>query len=338
MTTAANTRTTDAEFKGFDDLIEVFRAGEHTDSKGRACSFTTADLDQMAVNSQASKAPAVIGHPKDNAPAYGWAEFQRIGDSLWAKFSDLNPAFEAGVRTGAYRNRSLAVVKDDKLGWRVRHVGWLGAVPPAIDGLTPVSFNSASEDALEFSQTTKGAAMPLTQEDLDKAVASARAEEQRKAQEQIDKATAQANKLQADFSAQGQEVAELRAERVRERVKTQINGWKAKGLVTPAEESGLAEFMTTLEGSEQQFEFSKGDGTVKKTASQFFADFMAARPALVKLGVKTNDDGSGGGGGELTAQQISDKALEYMKECSDKGVTVSLPEAVTHVQREAAKA
>ncbi|MFD2451695.1 hypothetical protein [Ideonella paludis] len=88
----------------------------------------------------------MIGHPKHDAPAYGWATLKRDGESLFAKFDDVNPSFEAGVAQGAYRNRSVAVVKDKQHGWRVRHIGWLGAAPPAIDGLKPVQF-SAAEDA-----------------------------------------------------------------------------------------------------------------------------------------------------------------------------------------------
>jgi len=270
------------DFKGFDDFIEVFRAGSHTDSKGRAQAFTTADLDQMVANVVLGKAPAVLGHPKDNDPAYGWASFKREGDVLLAKFDDVNPQFEKSVRDGAYRNRSVSVIRDPAHGWRVRHVGWLGAVPPAIDGLKPVSFGASEIDALEFScEHDKGAVMALTQEDIDRAVAKAR-------QEEIDKAAAAVAKAKADaeaqFSAQGKEVAELRAERVQERVATQINGWKAAGKVLPAEEAGLAEFMTGLEALTTEFSFSKGDGKVSKTPAQFFAEFMAARPAVVKLG------------------------------------------------------
>jgi hypothetical protein len=54
------------------------------------------------------------------------------------------------VATGAYRNRSVSIYKDDAAGWKLRHVGWLGAEPPTITGLKPVEF-SAGVDAHEFS-------------------------------------------------------------------------------------------------------------------------------------------------------------------------------------------
>ena len=130
------------DFKGLDDWIEVFRAGSHTDSKGRSCSFSEADLDQMVANVSLGKPPAVLGHPQHDDPAYGWAELKRDGGSLFARFSDVNPAFESGVVSGAYRNRSVSVVNDTQHGWRVRHIGWLGAAPPAVDGLKPVQFSA----------------------------------------------------------------------------------------------------------------------------------------------------------------------------------------------------
>lgn len=133
--------------KGLRGFVEVFKAGAHTDSKGRQVTFSQADVDQMISNHQLGAAPAVIGHPKDTAPAYAQVqEYKREGDSLFAKFTKINPAFEAGVESGAYYNRSVSVFKDGQRGWRVRHIGWLGAVPPAIDGLQPIQSDFSADD------------------------------------------------------------------------------------------------------------------------------------------------------------------------------------------------
>jgi hypothetical protein len=138
-------------FKGLEDWIEVFKAGDHTDSVGRKVSFAEADLDQMVANHKLGAAPAVLGHPKHDDPAYGWTEgLKREGESLFAKFKDIAPAFAKGVESGAYRNRSVSVIKDKAHGWRVRHVGWLGAAAPAINGLKPVEFAGDEAEALEF--------------------------------------------------------------------------------------------------------------------------------------------------------------------------------------------
>jgi hypothetical protein len=149
----------DATVKGLQGFVEVFRAGTHTDSKGRSVTFSKADVEQMVDNHKLGAAPAVIGHPiKDTAPAYAQvAEYKLEEDGrLFAKFDKINPAFEKGVESGAYYNRSVSVVKDKVHGWRVRHVGWLGAMPPAIDGLEPLAYSGAADEETCFEFAAPG--------------------------------------------------------------------------------------------------------------------------------------------------------------------------------------
>ena len=137
-----------------DGWVEVFKAGPQTDSERKRHVFSVSDLDEMAANHVLGAAPAVLGHPKHDDPAYAWvAGYQRKDDCLYAKFEDVNPAFAKGVADKSYFNRSLSIFKDPVHGWRVRHVGWLGAVPPAIDGLStkPVAFAADDAQCLEFS-------------------------------------------------------------------------------------------------------------------------------------------------------------------------------------------
>jgi hypothetical protein len=138
-----------AEFKGFDDYIEIVKVGDHVAMNGEKISFTTADLDAMASNTMANTAPIVVGHPKTDAPAYGWAtEFKRDGDSLFAKFDQVNPTFAEWVKGGAYKKRSVRVAKGEN-GWRIKHIGWLGAAAPAIEGMADMQF-AADDTAVEF--------------------------------------------------------------------------------------------------------------------------------------------------------------------------------------------
>lgn len=141
------------EFRGFDDFVEIFRAGTHTDSLGRERTYTTDDLDQIVANhSEADAAPIVIGHPKVNDPAYGWtAQLKRAGDSLLAKFRDVATEFASAVEVGRYRKRSVRIVQTNK-GWRLDHVGFLGAKPPAIAGLAPLQFARPEGEYHDFVQ------------------------------------------------------------------------------------------------------------------------------------------------------------------------------------------
>jgi hypothetical protein len=93
--------------------------------------------------------------------------------------------------------------------------------------------------------------------------------------------------------------------------------------------------MGSLESAGGEFAFSASDKTnVKKTPAQFFADFMASRKPVVKLGQMLGQEDAGTAALDPNnASEIADRAREYMKEQADKGVTVSLPEAVAHVGR-----
>jgi hypothetical protein len=371
--------------------VEVFKAGNHVTSAGVPCTFTRDDLDQMAANHALGAAPAVLGHPKHDAPAYAWVgEYKRDGDSLFAKFKDINPAFEQGVKTGAYRNRSVSVYKDKACGYRVRHVGWLGAAPPAIDGLA-CNFAADEADCLEFAapgyslvwglesaakllrslrdrmiekesleaaDTTlpqwqidsmleaattartefneaKPAGMPqlfnqptgedmnFTQADLDKAAADA------KAKAESDAAAALAE-TQANFTKAQGELTTLHKERQTERIGAQIKEWKAKGLILPADEAGLAEFMAAQEdGAELTFSKAEG-GEAKKTPAQFFADFMASRKPVVKLG-GSNTEPPDDGADLTTAAGIGAAAHTFMAAEAAAGRVISVAAAVQHV-------
>lgn len=385
----AKTSTPPNTVTGLAGWVEVFKAGDHTASDGRKVSFSRADLDQMIENHALGAAPAVLGHPKkiktkeekSGAPAYAWAEdYKREGDVLFTKFKDINPAFEAGVQSGAYRNRSLSVFKDSKHGWRVRHVGWLGAEPPAIDGLAPVEFAGDDSESYEFSapgyslvwglesiarllrsmrdrliekEGLEAADKELPQWQIDSAMeaaAQARVEFQEAGgdsgalfsqsndpggsmsftQEQLDAAKEEARKeaeekSKAEFAAKEAELLKLQSERQTERIAAQIKGWKTEGKVLPAEEAGLAEFMASLESAGAEFTFSASDGKeAKKTPSQFFVEFMAARKPLVKLGLRTeNDDKTPPPEGEVT---------EFSRQAGYEGLEVDAERGATDVR------
>lgn len=119
--------------------IPIFRTGRHTDSAGNEKDWTEEDLDQIvsSYNPAEHEAPIVIGHPSDNAPAYGWtAALKREGEILFAKFKQLVPEFVDMVQRGLFKKRSIALYPDLTL----RHIGFLGAMPPAVKGLADVGF------------------------------------------------------------------------------------------------------------------------------------------------------------------------------------------------------
>lgn len=140
--------------------IEVFKVGEHTDAGGDTREWTSDDLQKMVdlYNNQSEddkhEAPVVVGHPVDNSPAYGWVEqLKTDGKTLFAKLKDLNKEFLNWVEKGLYKKRSISLYPNLLL----RHIGFLGGVPPAVKGLADVKgFQEDNNEMLfEFEETAK---------------------------------------------------------------------------------------------------------------------------------------------------------------------------------------
>ena len=132
--------------------IDVFRAGDYGD-KG---TYTPADLDAMVTNYDPARheAPVVLGHPEPDAPAFGWvATLRRVGDTLQAKLRQIAPQFEAMVREGRFKKRSVAFYRTAS-GLALRHLGFLGAMPPEVKGLRDLQLcefhDSGTFTAIEF--------------------------------------------------------------------------------------------------------------------------------------------------------------------------------------------
>ncbi|HSW38570.1 MAG TPA: hypothetical protein VLL97_03670 [Acidobacteriota bacterium] len=137
------------EFKGFDDWIPIFKGGKQTDSQGREHDGNALiDKAVSQFNAARHEPPVVIGHPAENAPAWGWVEgLKKQGDLLMAKIKQVHPDFAAMVASAQFKKRSAAFYPDGSL----RHVGFLGAMPPAVKGLPDVAFAEFAEgDAATF--------------------------------------------------------------------------------------------------------------------------------------------------------------------------------------------
>ncbi|MFV3126113.1 hypothetical protein [Niveispirillum sp. KHB5.9] len=150
--------------------IEIFRAGTHTATNGTVLDVSVADLaDIVAVYDPAKhEAPLVIGHPKMDHPAYGWVAGLRVeGDLLVADAHQLDAAFADAVDAKRYKKVSASFFLPGGKGnptpgkLHLKHVGFLGAVPPAVKGLRQVSFADGDEGTVEFSDWGDRAAARL---------------------------------------------------------------------------------------------------------------------------------------------------------------------------------
>lgn len=132
--------------------LQVLKVGTHTDSKGQVHEFTEGMLKDIAskYDPATHEAPMVLGHPKDNDPAVGWiksAEYNENTKSLELETDKEHPDFMEAFNNGSFKKWSVSLYPDMSL----RHLGFLGAVPPAIKGLSFIGFSqNAPEDGLTF--------------------------------------------------------------------------------------------------------------------------------------------------------------------------------------------
>lgn len=147
--------------------IEGFRPGTHIDTAGIKHVFTAAQCIELAetYNPALHEAPIVIGHPKGDDPAMGWVGSMRFNEQAQRVEyveKDLLPEFTEMLGKKMFKKRSLALyTPNDPVNptpgkYHLRHVGYLGAMPPAIKGLADrPAFNEASASpgiTFEFSE------------------------------------------------------------------------------------------------------------------------------------------------------------------------------------------
>ena len=139
--------------------IEIFRAGKRPDASGQMIEIKQQDLAQAvtAYNPELHEAPAVIGHPKDNAPAYAWVKRLNLeGDTLKAELTQIDQNFAEMVEAGRFKKISASFYlanspHNPKPGYLyLRHVGFLGAMPPAVKGLRNPEFSDNESGVVNF--------------------------------------------------------------------------------------------------------------------------------------------------------------------------------------------
>jgi hypothetical protein len=324
------------DFKGFDDWVEIFAGGKQIDSTGNEHDGDA--LIDNAVNTfnpALHSPPAVIGHPAQNKPSYAWVESLKteIKDGvkvLFAKFKDVIPEFEEMVKKGMFKKRSSSFYPDGRL----RHVGWLGAMPPAVKGLADVKFITAEDKAINFEiiETTKTTMeeevkkmkfsefmeafkfWKKVQEDQDteindptpytilKAAAPAFTEAELEAAKTEAAKTA---KEEAEKAVRA-EFAEAESTRKKADVKAKIDGIIADGVkngkIAPAwKDAGIGQFMESLDAV-AAIEF--GEKKDKKTGLDWFTSFLEGLPKLIdfaEIATRDKDVKAGNAGGKLDA-------------------------------------
>lgn len=142
----------------------IFKAGRHTAMSGASLDFSEDTLRAAvaAYDPALHEAPIVVGHPKDNHPAFGWVgalSFNEETGEIEVDPKQVDADFAELVEKGRYKKRSASWYLPDspnnpKPGsLYLRHVGFLGAMPPAVKGLRDVAFNEAEQGVVEFGES-----------------------------------------------------------------------------------------------------------------------------------------------------------------------------------------
>ncbi len=142
--------------------LEIFKPGKHTAMSGAVIEFSEADLKATAgaYDPTLHEAPFVVGHPEHDKPAYGWAKSLSYSGTLDVEPGQVDPAFAEMVNKGHFKKISASFYapdspKNPKPGvYYLRHVGFLGAMPPAVKGLKSAAFADGEEGIVEFADWT----------------------------------------------------------------------------------------------------------------------------------------------------------------------------------------
>ncbi len=232
--------------------VPIFKAGKHTDSAGDVREWTEADVKSIAdkydpIN---HSAPIVIGHPKDNAPAYGWVDKVEFLDGiLYADFKEMNDGFVEAVKSGAYKKRSISLYPDLSL----RHIGFLGAVPPAVKGLADIAFSEGVYTTVEFEEKTTA----INVFDFSDAIAT----------------------QDAKIKALRDEIRKKEDEEIRFKIENFVDEQIKAGRLAPAQKEMVVNIGLVCK-KVHNYDFSE----IEKKASDEFEKFISALPVRVEFG------------------------------------------------------
>ncbi|MDO8838012.1 MAG: hypothetical protein Q7V31_03725 [Parvibaculum sp.] len=139
--------------------FEIFKPGTHTPMSGKPIAFSEEVVKAIAAAYDPARheAPVVIGHPRDDGPAWGWVKGLEFRDgALVAELDQVDPAFAEIVEAGRFKKVSASFYPADHPSnptpgqLALRHVGVLGATAPGVKGLKPISFGDDDAEVLNF--------------------------------------------------------------------------------------------------------------------------------------------------------------------------------------------
>lgn len=361
--------------------IQIFKPGTHTTMSGAVLNFTEADMAACAAAYDPAKheAPIVIGHPKHDDPAYGWVHSLAFADGLEAEPHQVDPAFAEMQAAGRFKKVSASFYTPDSPQnpvpgvYYLRHVGFLGAQPPAVKGLRSPEFAEAEEGVIEFGDwaDSQNASLWRRLRDFligekglevadsiipdytvanleDEArkedapvVSPAFTEPQQKGDEMSQEEKDRLAALEAENKQLRDDQAAF-AEGEKKRLQGIVHdghlafadGLIKEGKLLPAQKDVTVATMDFMAGQETVVEFGEGDA--KKPLVDGFKAFLQALPKQVEFSEVAGGEGVTGDV-DLSAEALAAKAVEFQEAEAKAGRTVSATFAVNHVKNQGSK-
>ena len=281
--------------------IEIFRAGDY--SKAGKGVITAADLDRVVRNYDPTyhEAPTTIGHPADDKPAYGWIDqLMRQGDTLLAREKQVDPKFDEARKAGKFKKRSAAFYQDENgQVTGLRHVAYLGAMPPEVKGLQEVAFNDHGSKFIEVDFGEDETVPEATVKDQIKAFFAELIGGQKPEPKTFSEADVQAlvtnavkaavDPLKTQIDTQAVQFAErekaIAGSEIKQRAVEAVNRLKTAGKWIPAfEKAGMNLVFEELAKSTTTVEFGEGDQKKKVGALETVVLFLEGLPKIVPDG------------------------------------------------------
>ena len=298
---------------------EIFKAGTWEDSKGTKLKFTEEDIDEIIASfdndagrtKEGRRVPLVAGHPETNEPARGWVgKLWREGKGLFASFVDISNEMMEALKTKAFREVSIALT-----GKTLRHVGVLGAVPPAVPALGDFKFeegeefevysqpesifdkirktftNNNEDDMKELTDAlAKIATLEAGQKDLQAKFEAGEAEKTQ-LNEKIEKLEKEnkefkdgKEKAEKDLKEKIDAEANRNTEMADKEDEAAIDALVKEFKVAPAEKDAVLTTLKGLRGQEEK-EFEQADGTKKKMSPRDnYMEALKGREQFVQKG------------------------------------------------------
>jgi len=287
--------------------IPIFWNGTHK-NKGSKKDWTAEDVRSIfkATNEQSeNKIPFTIDHPTNDLPVIGWTDKSnmRLNDQGETATIECRPTefssdiLEAIKKTGR-KKVSVALRSDD---YSIRHIGLVER--PAVTNLPEIPFEEESNIVFEME-----AEVPLFTDEQEQ---DGETEDETNPISNLEedgdmpdeKITPVTNEVPPEFQAQldavtaERDAIKLKIEAVEaEKRNLEFSAWldrdELKGKVTPVLKAKALRLMTSMYGADE-YEFSEGEDTLKKTPLEEFKEFVEALPETVKFGIMdmTPDDG-----------------------------------------------